>query len=228
MTLLEVPDLGGVLNLRQRIRDVLRASIISAAMQPGVVYSAPALSVQFGVSSTPVREALLDLAAEGLVEAVRNKGFRVTQPSETQLDDITAVRRMLEVPGIAGLAGRLDDAQREVVRSLYPAAHELVELAAQREMVDWVQADRRFHLELLGLVGNAVLLELVANLRARTRLTGLGAVGIDALVASAEEHVTILDLLLAGDEAGLSDLMGKHIDHIRGAWAGRPEERETK
>ncbi|MEV5967685.1 GntR family transcriptional regulator [Kribbella sp. NPDC051952] len=227
MTTLDVPNLGGGLNLRQRIRDVLRASIISGAMHPGPVYSAPTLSQQFGVSSTPVREALLDLVAEGLVEAVRNKGFRVTQPSDKQLDDITAVRRMLEVPGMAQLAGSLTDAQREKVQSLYPAAHDLVELAARRELVDWVQADRRFHLELLGLVGNAVLLELVANLRARSRLTGLDSLGIDALVASSEEHVTILDLLLAGDEAGLIDVMGRHIDHIRGAWAGRPEEQET-
>jgi len=224
MTILDVPNLGGVLNLRQRIGDVLRASIISGAMQPGVVYSAPALAQQFGVSSTPVREALLDLVTEGLVEAVRNKGFRVTQPSDKQLDDITAVRRMLEVPAIAGLAGRLDDVQQKVVRSLYPAAHELVELAARREMVEWVQADRRFHLELVGFVGNAALLDIVGNLRARSRLTGLSTLGIDALVASAEEHVTILDLLLAGDEAGLAELMGRHIDHIRGAWAGRPEE----
>jgi DNA-binding GntR family transcriptional regulator len=227
MTILDVPNLGGGLNLRQRIRDVLRASIISGAMHSGPVYSAPALSQQFGVSSTPVREALLDLVAEGLVQAVRNKGFRVTQPSDKQLDDITAVRRMLEVPGMAHLAGGLTDAQREVVRSLYPAAHDLVELAARRELVDWVQADRQFHLELLGLVGNAVLLELVANLRARSRLTGLDTLGIDALVASSEEHVTILDLLLAGDEAGLTDVMGRHIDHIRGAWAGRPEEQEA-
>jgi DNA-binding GntR family transcriptional regulator len=227
MTILDVPNLGGVLNLRQRIGDVLRASIISGAMQPGVVYSAPALAQQFGVSSTPVREALLDLVAEGLAEAVRNKGFRVTQPSDKQLDDITAVRRMLEVPAIAGLAGQLDEAQRDVVQSLYPAAQKLVDLAARREMVDWVQADRRFHLDLLGLAGNAALVDIVANLRARSRLTGLSTLGIDALVASAEEHVTILDLLLAGDEAGLTELMGKHIDHIRGAWAGRPEEQET-
>jgi DNA-binding GntR family transcriptional regulator len=227
MTILDVPNLGGVLNLRQRIGDVLRASIISGAMRPGVVYSAPALAQQFGVSSTPVREALLDLVAEGLAEAVRNKGFRVTQPSDKQLDDITAVRRMLEVPAIAGLSGQLDEAQRDVVQSLYPAAEKLVDLAARREMVDWVQADRRFHLELLGLAGNAALVDIVANLRARSRLTGLSTLGIDALVASAEEHVTILDLLLAGDEAGLTELMGKHIDHIRGAWAGRPEERET-
>ena len=48
-------------------------------MRPGVVYSAPALAARFGVSATPVREAMLDLAKEGLVSAVRNKGFRVTE-----------------------------------------------------------------------------------------------------------------------------------------------------
>jgi DNA-binding GntR family transcriptional regulator len=227
MTMLQVPHLGGALNLRQRITDILRASIISGEMAPGIVYSAPRLAQQFGVSSTPVREALLDLVTEGLVEAVRNKGFRVTQLSDRQLDEVTAVRRLLEVPTVAALAGRLDDDQRTAVEALYPTARELVDLAARRDMVGFVGVDRQFHLTLLGLAGNAALVDVVANLRARSRLTGLSTIGLDPLVASAEEHVTILDLLLAGDEAGLTELMGRHIDHIRGAWAGRREE-ETR
>jgi len=50
------------------------------------------------VSATPVREALLDLTKEGLLEPVRNKGFRVVVLSEQQLDDVYRIREMLEVP----------------------------------------------------------------------------------------------------------------------------------
>jgi DNA-binding GntR family transcriptional regulator len=69
---------------------------------PGIVYSAFSLVEQFGVSVTPVREAMLDLASEGQVEALHNMGFRVIKPSQAQLDSITEVN--LEVPAVRAVA----------------------------------------------------------------------------------------------------------------------------
>ena len=224
---LGIPYLGGGPNLRQQIGDALRASVIAGRLQVGVVYSAPALAQQFGVSSTPVREALLDLVAEGLVEAVRNKGFRVAELSDRQLEDITAVRILLEVPTVAALAGQVTDDLRGRLEELYPIARELVETTRRRDLVAFVSLDREFHLSLLGLAANPTLVEIVGNLRARSRLTGMADLDHDLLIASAEEHVEILDRLLAGDRPGVTDLMNQHINHVRGAWAGRPEPRES-
>ena len=218
-----IPHLGGGPNLRQQIGDVLRASMIAGRMHVGVVYSAPALAQQFGVSSTPVREAMLDLAAEGLVEAVRNKGFRVAELSEKQLDDITAVRLLIEVPTVAALADSLTGESRRALEELYPTARQLVELTRQRDLVTFVSLDRQFHLSLLGLGENPTLVEIVGNLRARSRLTGMADLDHELLIASAEEHVEILDRLLAGDQGGVTKLMNQHINHVRGAWAGRPD-----
>lgn len=68
-------------NLRDEITQTLRAAVISGELRSGVVYSAPQLAAQFGVSATPVREAMLDLTKEALIEAVRYTGFRVTDPT---------------------------------------------------------------------------------------------------------------------------------------------------
>ena len=219
--MIDVPHLGGGPNLRQQIGDVLRASVIAGRMRPGVVYSAPALAQRFGVSATPVREAMLDLAAEGLVEPVRNKGFRVAELSDTLLDEITATRLLLEVPTTASLAAKQDDRIRREVEKLRPTARRLVRLAGKRDVVvSFVELDRRFHLSLLGLAGNETLAGIVGNLRARSRLTGLADLGLGELVASAKEHVELLDLILTGDAAAVTDLMTRHINHVRGIWAG--------
>ena len=97
----DVPDFGSRTSLRQQVTEVLRGAVITGAMRPGALYSAPALATRFGISATPVREAMLDLVKEGLIETVRNKGFRVTALTDQELDDITEIRMLIEVPTTA-------------------------------------------------------------------------------------------------------------------------------
>src|SRR5439155_3131698 len=85
-------------SIRERVGRALRAAIVSGEMEPGTVYSAPSLGARFGVSATPVREAMIDLVREGLVEIVPNKGFRVTAIDEADLDQITELRLLIEPP----------------------------------------------------------------------------------------------------------------------------------
>src|SRR6478752_2228299 len=87
-------------NLRDSVANALRAAVISGELEPGQVYSAPMLGARFGVSATPVREAMLDLVREGLVISLRNKGFRVTEVSDADLDDLASLRQLVEPPTI--------------------------------------------------------------------------------------------------------------------------------
>ncbi|MDI5966453.1 GntR family transcriptional regulator [Streptantibioticus silvisoli] len=213
----DVPPLGGGRNLRQRVADVLRAAVIADRMRPGHVYSAPALAQRFGVSATPVREALLDLCNEGLVEPVRNKGFRVVEPSGKQLDDLTRLRTLIEVPTVAGLAADARDATRDAVNGLRPVARDLVRAARDRDLVAFRDLDRAFHLSLLALAGNPALVEIAGNLRARSRRAGLDH---DGLIASAQEHEAVLDHVLREDQAAVAELMTRHISRLRDVRAG--------
>ncbi len=78
----------GAANLRQQVRRALEAAIVAGELRPGELYSAPVLSERFGVSATPVREAMLELSKDGFVVAERNRGFRVAEVSERDLDEI--------------------------------------------------------------------------------------------------------------------------------------------
>lgn len=212
------PALSVRRNLREEITQTLRAAVISGELRPGVVYSAPSLATQFGVSATPVREAMLDLSSEGLVDSVRNKGFRVTELSKKDLDDLSELRALIEVPTVRRIAEA--GVPPEAIEELRPLATEIEAAAARRDLIAHVTADLEFHLKLLSLSGNHHLVETVRSLRSRSRLYGLHALATrDALVPSAHEHAELLDLLEAGDANAVEHLMRRHIAHVRGIWA---------
>src|SRR5256885_5192358 len=207
----ELPNFAERVSLREQVANALRAAVISGQLAPGVVYSAPALAATFGVSATPVREAMLDLAKEGLVEAVRNKGFRITELSEQDLDELTELRMLIEVPSTTRLAGRLDAAALAELRELAAA---IEAGAAAGDLIGYLEADREFHLTLLGHTGNRHLVELVGELRSRARLYGLGRLaGSGVLADSAREHATLVDLIGSGDATGTESLIRQHIQH---------------
>ncbi|WP_228395923.1 GntR family transcriptional regulator [Streptomyces sp. RB17] len=214
-----LPQLGGRRSsYRERVADALRAALIAGELRPGEVYSAPSLAARFGVSATPVREAMLDLAKEGLVDTVPNKGFRVTAVSDKQLDEFTHIRALIEIPTVVALARTADRVSLEALR---PAAREIVTAAVAGDLIAYVEADTRFHLGLLALAGNTHLVEVVADLRKRSRLYGLTAlVEAGRLLASAEEHLELLDALLERDEKAVHAIMTRHLGHVRSLWAG--------
>jgi DNA-binding GntR family transcriptional regulator len=206
-------------NLRERVLRALRAAIISGELTPGEVYSAPSLAATFGVSATPVREAMLDLAKENLVVVVPNKGFRVTVVDEEQLDQITAIRRLLEPPVVAEVT---DLVPAEDFAGLRQLAQDIVDGARAGDLAQYTEADREFHLRLLGYSGNQRLVDLVAELRGQTRLVGLASL-LDRgyLVSSAREHLDLLDLMERRDAAAVEIFMVRHINHIQDLWSGK-------
>ncbi|MBB5933316.1 GntR family transcriptional regulator [Streptomyces zagrosensis] len=216
--------------LRDQVANALRAAMIAGELRTGTVYSAPTLAAELGVSATPVREAMLALAREGLVEPVRNKGFRITELSDRDLDEYSEIRELIEVP-IIGRVTRTVCV--EDLESMRPVAQEIVAAADRHDLIGYLEADRRFHLQLVGLAGNARLVEVVGDLRNRARLFGLARLdGNGELVASAGEHLELLDLMIAGDAEGAQECMRRHLGHVRSLWSSRPkatkETKETK
>lgn len=212
-------------SLRQQVAQALRAALVAGEMRPGVLYSAPTLAEKFGVSATPVREAMLDLASEGLVEPVRNKGFRVTELSDQDLDEMTQIRMLIEVPTVGEIAAACDEELAPRVEALREGARTIEGLAVEPDLLRYVEADRQFHLALLALSGNRHLVQIIDNLRSRSRLYGLQELADRGQLAdSAREHEQLVDLILAGDAEGATALMARHIGHVRGLWAGGRDE----
>ena len=208
-------------NLRDSVANALRAAVISGELVPGEVYSAPMLGARFGVSATPVREAMLDLVREGLVISLRNKGFRVTEMSDDDLDNLAALRQLIEPPTIRDVVPAIPASDLPRLRAL---AQDIVVAAEAGDLIAYIEADRVFHVTLLAYSGNQKLVDVVSDLRSQTRLLGLTPlVESGRLAQSAAEHHELMDLVEAGDGEGAEQLMRRHIGHVRGLWAARSQ-----
>ncbi|HWS33235.1 MAG TPA: GntR family transcriptional regulator [Actinoplanes sp.] len=209
-------------SLRGTGEDAVAAAIVSGELAPGTLVTAPTLAARFGVSATPVREAMLNLQKRGFVDVVRNKGFRVTDVSEQDLWEIVRIRQQLESPPMREIARIL---QPEQAAELRVKAQDIVDAAAAADLSGYLAADLVFHLRLLGLHGNRRLIELVKDLRQQTRMVGLAdMIGTAELARSAGEHHSLIDLLEARDGRGAETLMNAHIGHVLGWWSGRSED----
>ncbi|WP_084535855.1 GntR family transcriptional regulator [Nocardia yamanashiensis] len=208
-------------SLRDKVSRALRAAIIAGEMEPGVVYSAPTLGARFGVSATPVREAMQDLARENLIAIVPNKGFRVIEVAEKDLDDITRIRLLLEPPIVREVTPLIPDADFPHLREL---AEQIVAGAQSGDLVEYTAADQIFHLTLLEYADNPRLNALVSDLRDHTRLFGLASLAEKGeLVDVAREHLTIVHLLESRDQDAVEQFLRAHIQQARGRWA-KPEQ----
>ncbi|GGW63898.1 GntR family transcriptional regulator [Streptomyces lucensis JCM 4490] len=201
-------------SVRGQILDALRTALVAGELKPGEVYSAPVLGERFGVSATPVREAMQQLAVEGAVEVVPNRGFRVIERGTRELAELAEVRALIEVPVMLRLA-RTVPAQRWA--ELRPLAEETARAAASGCPAAYAESDRAFHRALLALSGNEQLVRIAEDLHRRSQWPLVGGPvrhGRADLVADAAEHTALLDALAARDLDVVRDLVG---DHFTGA-----------
>ena len=209
---LPIAPLGPQPILREAVTQSLRAAIIAGSLEEGRLYSAPSLAKAFGVSATPVREAMMDLTREGLIETVKNKGFRIARMTDRGIDEISEIRLLIEPPIAAAVAGKFPAA---ILSGLSSLADRALESAEAGDLPGFLMADSDFHAGILGGHGNEELVKLAAALRTRTRLYDIKSLrDSNRLIDHAREHHRIVELLSAGDGQAAESLMRRHIARV--------------
>jgi Transcriptional regulators len=197
--------------MNAQVLGALRTAVITGELAPGTLHSVHTLATQLGVSRTPVREALIKLAQQGMVRFERNRGVRILQTSLHDLEEVFALRLLLEVPATRRAVGLLDDAGRRELRRAFQAMERAA--AADDEHRMW-EYDRRFHRMLLAASGNSRLAEYVDGLRDMVLRRGVSTAGssrsLDDIVA---EHAAVLECVEAGDAEGAAAAMRAHVLH---------------
>jgi DNA-binding GntR family transcriptional regulator len=200
----------------EKIRQQITDRIMVGELLPGAQLDEQTLAAAYGVSRTPVREAIRLLAASGLVAHQPHKGAVVRAPSAVDLGDMFEVMADLEALCAGHAARSMTPAGREALRLLHDAMSATVRAG---DAAAYAADNERFHAMIYEGAGNRYLAELTLQTRQRLKPFRRAQFdGLGRLAGSHAEHGAIVQAILRGDTAGAQRLMSAHIVVVRDAY----------
>ena len=197
------------LALYQEVAERLRERIFAHELPPGSWVDEQALAEQYGISRTPLREALKVLASEGLVTLKPRRGCYVTEISDRDLDEVFGVMALLEGECAHLAASRADEAGLARLRAIHA---ELERAASGHDINGFFEANQAFHQAVQEIADNRWLQHVITDLRKVIRLSRHHSLFSEGRLQQAlAEHRDILDALLARDAATAETRMRHHI-----------------
>lgn len=212
--------------LRGQVEQLLRQAILDRKLAPGERLDLPALARRWGVSITPVRDAVQRLESERLVTVLPRKGVYVARLDRSDVRHIYDVRRALECLAVETAIGVIPEQRLRDAISTYHAAGEEVARSGHREAL--VACDRLVHDLVLEHCANPRLVQTMNGIADQVRWARSMVTEDPATYESAlAEHVEVLRALLARDTAGAVEAMRRHLtnsaDRVHDAWIETPE-----
>ncbi len=193
----------------------LADAILTGGFAAGARLDEHGLAERYGVSRTPVREALRQLAATGLIEMRPRRGAFVASITDDALSELFVAMGELEATCARLSALSMNPIQRRRLEALHVSMGEMIE---RGETEDYAQANRAFHLAIYAGAHNGVLLDLAVGLRRRLdpfRRAQFRASG--RLAKSHHEHDLVVRAILSGDCAGAHARMLDHVHSVEHA-----------
>lgn len=189
--------------------EAVRQRILDNVYPPGHRVLEQELAGDLGVSRTPLREAMVRLRNEGMIEIVPRHGFRVLPLSATDMQEIYQTLTALESMA-AELAARRRPAAAEL-KPLEDASRDMARALRANDLAAWAEADERFHRSLLDLCGNRLLKQTVLNFWDRAHRARMFTLRLRPKpVNSTDEHRELVERIRAGDAAGAFNVTRAH------------------
>lgn len=198
--------------LYEDVAERLRAQIFDRELEPGAWIDEQQIAAAYGISRTPLREALKVLAAEGLVTMKPRRGAYVAEMSQDDVAQVYRLLALLESDAAAEVAQRASDAQLASLQAL----HERLEKQT-RHRAAFFAANEQFHFALLEVSGNRWRTQIVADLRKVMKLNRHHSLFREGRITeSLAEHRALMAALAARDAARSCQLV---LDHFRNGLA---------
>ena len=203
-------------NLKQRalyeeVAELLRQRIFSRELSPGNWIDELKLAEEYGISRTPLREALKVLATEGLVTMKVRRGAYVTEVNEKDLRDVFHLMAVLEADAASAVAQNATDKQIQELEAL----HQQLEKAAKdrKDHIRFFTINEAFHIRLLQIADNKWRDQMVADLRKVMKLNrAQSLLKAGRIEESLAEHAAIMAALKKQDAAAAQAAMRAHIE----------------
>ena len=205
----EFKEISAVVSLAKQVEDRIRTAITSGKMKPGVLYTEPVLAKQMGVSRTPVREAVLELASRGLVTILPRRGFQARHITENCIREVYGLRTALELYAVEMLARAPD---KYDFKPMLATLAQQEKGAAQSELENTALYGLDFHLELLKLTGNSMSVKVYDDIQGILKITCSQAFArIISASSVVEDHKKLVEMIRCGKVANAREFLKKHL-----------------
>lgn len=204
------PELGIIRRyLHDEVVARLREIILAGDLEPGARINEIELCERFGISRTPLREAIKILATEGLLDLLPNRGARVARLSEAEIEDMVEVVAGLEATAADLACRRIGTAEIDAIESKHRA---MVAAFERGDEPAYFVRNREIHDAIMQAARNSALTAIYSNVSGRIQRTRYSAHKTpDQWRRAVDEHERMIGLLRARDSEGLSLLMREHI-----------------
>jgi DNA-binding GntR family transcriptional regulator len=187
----------------------IRRRILDNVWAPGYQALEQEIALQLGMSRTPVREALIRLAQESLVEVVPRRGMRVLPVSPNDMKEIFEILTALESMAAELLAARKPSEAE--LKPLIAATNAMAKALQKNDLDAWATADELFHARLVTMAGNKKLLDAVMSFWDRAHRARMFTLRLrQPPVNSTKEHMALVDRIRQGDAAGAAAVNREH------------------
>jgi DNA-binding GntR family transcriptional regulator len=197
--------------LYEEVAELLRQRIFSRELEPGSWIDEMKIAEEYGISRTPLREALKVLAAEGLVTMKVRRGAYVTEVSQQDLADVYHLLSLLESDAAGVAAERATEAQLHTLQVLH-AELEAAAIPGQVDREHFFALNERFHMQLLAIANNRWRDQMVADLRKVMKLNRHNSLLKSGRIdESLREHRALMAAIVARDPAAAMARMREHF-----------------
>jgi DNA-binding GntR family transcriptional regulator len=206
------PDLAIVREtLHNKVVTRLRDLIVEGALPAGSRIPERELCERFGISRTPLREALKVLAAEELVELLPNRGARVARLNETDVENMFQVMGALEALSGSLACQRITEAELAEITALH---YQMLAHYARRQLPEYFRANQAIHEAILDAARNPVLKATYLGLAGRIRRARYAAnMSEERWAAAVREHEALITALARRDSEAAARILKEHLDN---------------
>ncbi len=197
-------------SLAKMAYEAIRQSILSGQWKIGELYNEKSIADDLGISRTPAREALLELASQELVLFVPRRGVMLNRFTNSDVDEIFELRKAIELASVEKIANISPPVDLITIEE---SLFEQRKAVKKKDYILFIESDRLFHISFSLLTNNSRIISVMENIRDMIHVMGVKALSLEGRALKViEEHTAIFKSVQEGNAQEARHAMAYHLD----------------